>query len=182
VIIKFKLAILGVVLLAVAGCASASRPGTVVMPSPSPGDTEGQIMSVTGADFTICGVVPATQGLVTTGEKVAPGTYDVTICGNISKAQVALNTRFRGKCKLSPYQPDDGGPHTAQSLVMQWWIMHLKNPDFQVTETEIKSNGTIDVGVAGSLNAAKKTLNQEFPGWTEVHAESPAVDLIGKMP
>src|SRR6185312_17392264 len=121
------------------------------MPLPSPGDTEGQIMSVTGSGFTVCGVVPAAAGLVATGEDAPSSTYDVTVCGSVSKARTAIAARFPGTCSLSAYRPDDGGPHTAQALVMQWWIMRLKGSDYQVTETEIRSNQTIDVGVTGSL-------------------------------
>jgi hypothetical protein len=179
--VKTKIVVVVVALLAVAGCASATRPGKFAMPTPSAGDTEGQIMSVTGAAFTICGVDPAADEIVDAGHTVRPGTYAVTVCGNMTEARAALTNRFPGKCTLLAYEPDDGGPHTPQSLVMQWWIMRMKGPNYQVTETEILPNSTIDVGVAGDLKAAQTALNQQFPGWTKVHSQGASTYLVGHL-
>ena len=179
--VKTKIIVVVIALLAVAGCASADRPGKFAMPTPSTRDTEGQIMSVTGAGFTICGVVPAADEIVNVGEPVRPGTYAVTVCGSMAKARAALTNRFLGKCTLLAYKPDDGGPHTPQSLVMQWWIMRMRGPNYQVTETEILPNSTIDVGVAGDLKAAKAALNHQFPGWTKVHSQPAITDQVGHL-
>jgi hypothetical protein len=167
VTVKLKTGFLVVALLILGGCASAAHRGAVAMPKPSPGDTAGRIMTVTGAGFTICGVADD-------GEHH----FDVTVCGSVSDAQAALDTRFPGMCTLESYQPDDGGPHTAQELVMQWWINRIKGHGFVITTTQIMDDGTIDVGVDGDLKAAKAALDGAFPGWTRVHAQPESVPLV----
>jgi len=167
VTIKLKTGLLAVALLILGGCASATHRGAVAMPTPSAGDTEGQIMAVTGAGFMICGV-----------DDDGEHHYDVTVCGNVSEAQTALDARFAGKCTLRAYQPDDGGPHTAQDLVMQWWINRITGHGFAITMTQIMDDGTIDVGVDGDLKAARAALERAFPGWTHVHAHPASVQLV----
>jgi hypothetical protein len=154
-----------VALLMLGGCGSTPDGSAVAMPKPSPGDVQGQIMSVTGAGFTICSVSDDIQ-------PSKPPQYDVIVCGSVSKARAALETRFPGECLLSAYQPGDGGSHTPQELVMQWWIDRITGPGFVVTSTEINDDGTIDVGVDGDLKVAKAVLDRQFPGRTEVHAQA----------
>ena len=48
------------------------------MPTPSPGETAGQIMAVTDAGFTIYGI-----------SDDGPDRYDVTVCGSVARARGA---------------------------------------------------------------------------------------------
>lgn len=154
-----------VALFILGGCASSLEGSAVAMPKPSPGDVQGQIMSVTGAGFTICDVSEDIQ-------PNKPLQYEVIVCGSVSKARAALDSRFPGECVLHAYQPGDGGSHTPQELVMQWWIDRTTGPGFVVTSTEITDDGTIDVGVDGDLKVAKAALDRQYPGRTEVHAQA----------
>lgn len=176
---RFGAAGLLVVAFILGGCASFGS-GTIAMPTPSPGDTDEEIMSVTGAGFTICGVssdadfdLPATGG---------SDRYDVVVCGDMAKAGAALQARYPDLAAVSdlrPYQPDDGGRHSPQALVMQFWIMRTTGPGFKVTESEILSDDMIDVGVDGNLKAAQAALDKEFPGHVKVHSQAPGVELVG---
>lgn len=145
-------------LLVISGCAARLDASGVTMPTPSPGDIEGQIMSVTGAGFTICGVGGGDA-------------YQVEVCGDSVKAQAALSDQLPGVCgcTFTAYSPDDGGSHTPKQLVMQFWVDRTTGSGFQVTSSQILGNGKIDVGVDGDLNAAEAVLNREFPGFIEVH-------------
>ena len=160
-----------VALAMLGGCAATSHRGAIAMPAPLPGDIEGQIMSVTGPGFTICAVNADTPD--------HSDQYDVTICGSVSKAQAALPSRFAGKCTLRAYQAGDGGSHTPQQLVVQWWAYRTTGPAFLVASTRITDDGMIDVGIDGDLKAAKDVLDRQFPGWTKVHAEAAAGNLLG---
>jgi hypothetical protein len=164
---KLQAGILAAAVLLLGGCGSGPPGGTVAMPVPSPGDTEGQIMSVTGPGFTTCDV-----------NDDGPDHYDVTICGSVATAQTVLDARFPGKCTVSAYQPDDGGPHTPQQQVMQWWINRITGPGFVITSTQIMANGKIDVGVDGDLKAAETALDRTFPGWTDVHSQAEGTLLM----
>jgi hypothetical protein len=166
---QVKISILAAALLILGGCASISRSDAIGMPTPSSGDTEGQIMSVTGAGFTICDV-----------NHDGPQHYDVTVCGSVRNARAALEPRFSGRYTLQAYQPDDGGPHTAKEMVMQWWINRITGSGFVITSTQIMDDGTIDVGVDGDLKAAKAALDREFPGWTRAHTQPASVPLVFK--
>ncbi len=168
---KLKVCLFAVALAILAGCASMSHHGAIAMPAPLPDDIEGQIMSVTGPGFTICAVNADTPD--------HSDQYDVTVCGNVSKAQAALPSRFAKKCTLRAYQAGDGGTHTPQQLVIQWWANRTTGPAFVVVSTRITDDGTIDVGIDGDLKAAKDVLDRQFPGWTKVHAEVPAGNLPG---
>ncbi|WP_330331007.1 hypothetical protein OHS33_15595 [Streptomyces sp. NBC_00536] len=150
----------------VSGCGTGHGGSPLVMPTPSPGDTEGQIMSVTGEGFTICGIGPR-----------KPGLYDVTVCGDVTKAHAVLDSRFPGKTVPVAYSPDDGGVHTPQELVLQYWVNHTKGDGFMVSSTRITGDGKIEVGIDGDLNKARTILDRQFPGRTGVHAEQAAHEL-----
>jgi hypothetical protein len=120
-------------------------------------------MSTTGDGFTICGVTDT-----------GPSRYRVEVCGDLAKARSALEARFPGDTTAVPYQPGDGGGHSAQQLVAQFWIDRVGGDGFKVTSTRITGSGTIDVGVDGDLAKARAALDHQFPGWTTVHAEQGA--------
>src|SRR5215218_4264606 len=145
--IKLMAGALTIALLVLAGCGSKSDRSDISPPVPAAGDVEGQIMSVTGADFTICG---ASQ----TSQVDQPIRYDVTVCGDVTKARSALEDRFPGKCVVHANQAGDGGRHTPEELVVQWWVSRAAGTGWKVTFTEITEDGHIDVGVDGDLNAA----------------------------
>jgi hypothetical protein len=104
---KLKVGMLALALLVLGGCAAKLDSSGIVMPTPSPGDIKGQIMSVTGDGFTICGVSDGNG---------PPLPISVEVCGSVEKAQAALNAHLPGVCGCSfePYSPDDGGAHTPQ--------------------------------------------------------------------
>lgn len=143
--------------LLLAGCASAHGGAPLVMPAPSPGDTEGQIMSVTGEGFTICGI-----------SQRQPGLFDVIVCGDVGKARAVLDARFPGRTVPVAYHAGDGGPHAPAELVTQFWVGRTTGG---VTSTRITANGMIDVGVDGDLAKARAVLDQRFPGWTVVRGQ-----------
>jgi hypothetical protein len=151
-------------LLAVAGCGTGH--GDRPFAAPSPTDTEERIMSTTGDGFTICGVADT-----------GPSTYRVVVCGDLAKARSVLDARFPGNTTAVAYQAGDGGGHTAQQLVAQFWIDRASGDGFKVTSTRITGSGTIEVGIDGDLGKARSALDRQFPGWTSVHAEqgSPAL-------
>lgn len=150
------------VLLAMVLAACGTDHGVSPISPPPPTDTEGQIMSVTGEGFTPCGI---------TSTYTPARHYRVQICGNLAKAQAALESRFPGLTDVQPYQPGDGGAHTPQQLVTQYWVNRTTGAGFTVTSTRITSNGTIAVGIDGDLGKARSVLDKQFPGWTTVHAE-----------
>ena len=156
--------VLAAVLLA--GCGSARGASSLVMPTPSPGDTEGQIMSVTGEGFTICGVGERTVGL-----------FDVTVCGDLAKARAVLDVRFPGRTVPVAYRAGDGGGHTPQELVVQYWANRTTGAGFMVSSTRITGDGTIEVGIDGDLAKARTVLDRQFPGWTGVHEEKASAAL-----
>jgi hypothetical protein len=164
--VKIRTAMLVVAALILGGCASAPGGSEIAMPMPSPGDTEGQIMAVTGAGFTICGI-----------SDDGPDRYDVTVCGSVARVRAVLDGRFPGRTVLHAYQPGDGGSHTPQDLVMQFWVDRATGPGFVVSSSRITDNGKIDVGVDGDLDAARAVLNREFPGRIEVHAQPVSAPL-----
>ena len=163
-IAKLMSAALATALLMLGGCASGPR-ADIAMPVPAAGDVEGQIMSVVGTDFTICGV----SGMSEAGQSAR---YVVTVCGNPDPARSTLEARFPGQCTVVGYQPGDGGGHTPKQLVVQWWINHAAGPGWKVTSTEITDDGLISVGVDGDLIAATAALDRDFPGWTRVHSQA----------
>lgn len=150
--------VLAVLLLA--GCGSARGASSLVMPQPSPGDTEGQIMSVTGEGFTICGI-----------SKSTPGHFNVTVCGDLAKARAVLDARFPGQAVPAAYRPDDGGDHSPQSLVAQYWVNRTTGDGFKVSTTRITGDGKIEVGIDGDLDKARAVLDRELPGLTSLHEE-----------
>lgn len=161
-----------VVALLLGGCASAYGGSPIAMPSPSPGDTEGQIMSVTGNGFTLCSIADLTTYGVTR--------YDVAVCGSVTKARSALDIQLPQFAKitdLQAYKPGDGGSRSPQSLVMQFWIDRTTGAGFEVTGSQILDDGTIDVGISGDLKAALTVLDREFPGRIKVHAQADGVAL-----
>ncbi len=167
--ITSRIAITVAVALLLAGCGSrhAGSPQALPrLPTPAAGDTAGQIMSVTGQGFIVCGV----------GQS-APIPYTVTVCGDLAKARAVLDARFPGQTAEVAYAPDDGGPHTPQQLVVQYWIMRTTGAGFTITESQITDSGIIDVGVDGELDKARAVLDRRFPGWTRVHAESAGIPL-----
>ncbi|MFE0459672.1 hypothetical protein ACFW1A_10465 [Kitasatospora sp. NPDC058965] len=117
-------------------------------------------MSTVGDGFTVCGVTDT-----------GPNRFRVTVCGDLARARTALDARFPGETTAVPYQPGDGGSHTAQQLVAQFWIDRAGGDGFKVTSSRITGSGTIDVGVDGDLAKARSALEHQFPGWTTVHAE-----------
>lgn len=157
--------VLAAVLLS--GCGTGHGGSPLALPTPSPGDTEGKIMSVTGEGFTICGVSPS-----------KPGQYDVTVCGDLARARAVLDARFPGQTVPVAYSPDDGGEHTPQELVLQYWVNHTKGDGFIVSSTRITEDGKIAVGIDGDLNKARAILDRQFPGRTGVHEEQAAHDLV----
>jgi hypothetical protein len=135
------------------------------MPTPAPGDIPGQIMSVTGAGFTICYVS-------------RDDTYLVEVCGDLAKARAAVTAQLPGICGCTFVRNiRDGDPHEPAQLVMQFWVDRTTGPGFTVTSSQIMDNGTIDVGVSGDLRAAKAALNKEFPGFITVHHQEAGVPL-----
>jgi hypothetical protein len=166
---KLMFAALAAALLMLGGCAAGPR-ANIAMPVPASGDVEGQIMSVTGTDFTICGV----SGMSEVGQTAR---YVVTVCGNLDPARLALDAQFPGQCIVVGYQPGDGGGHTPKQLVVQWWINRAAGPGWKVTSTEITDNGLISVGIDGDLTAATAALERDFPGWTRVHSQAGSQNL-----
>ena len=165
---KTRAATLVTAALLLGGCASASGNSPIAWPTPSPGDTEGQIMSVTGAGFALCSISDLESSDGST-------LYIVNVCGSVAKARAVLEAQYPQLAKvteLHAYQPDDGGRHTSEELVMQFWIGRTTGPGFTVTSSQILGDGTIDVGVDGDLKAAKAVLDREFPGRTKVHAQT----------
>ncbi|MFD9123419.1 hypothetical protein [Kitasatospora sp. NPDC059571] len=146
---------------ALAGCGAVHGDlPPLAPPSPAPGDTEGQIMSVTGEGFTVCGV----------GQR-RPGLFDVTVCGDVAKARAVLDSRFPGQTVPLAYTAGDGGTHTPHELVAQYWVSRTTGDGFTVSSTRITGSGRIDVGIDGSLDKARAVLEHRFPGWTTVHEE-----------
>lgn len=156
-------------LLMLSGCTSGPRTD-IAMPVPASGDIEGQIMSITGAGFTICGVGEASE----VGQSTR---YAVTVCGDADAARSALEAHFPGQCSVVGYQPGDGGGHTPKQLVVQWWVNRAAGPGWKVTSTEISENGIMNVGVEGDLNAATAALDRDFAGWTRVHRQTGSQNL-----
>ena len=174
---KVRTAVLIGVALTLGGCASLSSGSAVVMPTPGRDDIEGQIMSTTGDGFTICDV----------GDASSDGNdyYDVIVCGSVDRARAAITAQHPQLAeitKLRGYQPDDGGPHTPQELVMQFWINRTTGAGFTITSSQIMDDGTIDVGIAGDLKAGTAALDKEFPGRTTVHEQAPGTELVGTLP
>jgi hypothetical protein len=168
---SLKIGLLAGIIVAsmLSGCAVPTG-GPVVTPLPSPGDVEGQIMSVTGAGFIICRVDHESEG----GMDV----YLVDVCGDVSRAKTTLAAKFpREDIEVHAYRPDDGGAHSPQSLVMQFWVDRTTGPGFTVTSSEILDNGMIDVGVDGDQTTAEAVLDKEFPGWIKVHHQDQVKEL-----
>ncbi|MGW4378782.1 hypothetical protein [Kitasatospora sp. NPDC004531] len=139
--------------------------GSPISPPPVT-DTEGRIMSVTGDGFALCGI-----------SRTADDRYRVEVCGDQEKARAAIEQRFPGVAEVHPYRPGEGGAHTPQQLAAQYWVNRTADEGFTVTSTRITADGTIAVGVDGDLDRARAVLEQRFPHWTAVHAEtaSPAL-------
>ncbi len=151
-------AVLAAVLLT--GCGTGHGDSPLALPTPAPGDTEGQIMSVAGEGFTICGV----------GQR-KPGLFNVTVCGDLDKARTVLDTRFPGQTMPITYRSGDGGAHSPKELVVQYWVNRAGGDGFVVSSTRITGDGKIEVGVDGDLEKARAVLSRQFPGWTAVHEE-----------
>lgn len=131
-------------------------------------------MSVTGTGFTLCRIADLESSDGSTS-------YIVDVCGSVAKARAVLDAQYpqlaKVITKLRAYQPDDGGRHTPQEMVMQFWVDRTTGSGFTVTSSQILDDGRIDVGVDGDLTAAKAVLDREFPGRTRVHTQSAAVPL-----
>jgi hypothetical protein len=117
-------------------------------------------MSVTGDGFTICGI----------GQR-KPGLFNVTVCGDLAKARTVLESRFPGQTVPVAYHAGEGGAHTPQELVVQYWVTRTTGGGFTISSTRITGGGKIEVGVDGDLDKARSVLERQFPGWTGVHAE-----------
>lgn len=115
-------------------------------------------MGTKGAGFTVCGV-----------DGGAPP-YSVTVCGDAKAAKAVLEAAFPGQVTVVPYQPDDGGAHAPEDLVLQYWVSHTTGTGFTIVSTRIVGPGRIDVGVSGDVDAARATFDQRFPGKVSVHA------------
>lgn len=174
-----KAGLLVLAVLVLAGCATVAS-GPIAMPTPARGDTEGQIMSVTGAGFTICGASSDADF-----DLPSPSTsnrYDIVVCGSVDKARHALQAAYPdlvASFDLRSYRPDDDGPHSPQDMVMQFWIMHTTGPEFTVVSSQIVGDGMVDVGISGDLKAAQAVLDKEFPAHTKVHSQASGVNLVG---
>ncbi|GAA0274734.1 hypothetical protein GCM10010302_10410 [Streptomyces polychromogenes] len=149
------------------GCGTGHADPRTAVTKPSPGDTQEQIMSVTGEGFTICGVGP-----------VRPGLYDVTVCGDVAKARAVLDSRFPGQTVPVAYSPDEGGAHTPRELVLQYRVQHTRGDGFTVVSTRITENGKVEAGIDGDLDKARAVLDRQFPGRTGVHRERASDDLV----
>jgi hypothetical protein len=157
---RMRAALVAVAFLLLAGCGAAGG-RAIRAPQPAPGDTAGQIMSVTGTGFTICGV-----------SDDGPAHFDVVVCGDLTKARAALqDSGLAQDCTLHAYQPGDGGRHDARALVVQWWVSRATGPGWSVTSTRIVGD-SVDVEVKGDLSAAGAVLNSEFPNWLHLKAQS----------
>ncbi|MFF0298212.1 hypothetical protein ACFYST_32105 [Kitasatospora sp. NPDC004614] len=153
-----------VTLLAMGLAACGTTHGGSPISPPPAADAEGQIMSVTGDGFTLCGISNTATP--------AGRHYRVDVCGDTAKAYAALEQRFPGLTDVHTYQPDEGGKHTPQQLVTRYWVNRTTGDGFTITSTRITSDGTIAVGVDGDLDKARSVLNKQFPNWTTVHAEA----------
>ena len=152
--------------LSLCSCASRLDASAIAMPTPAPGDIPGEIMSVTGAGFTICYVS-------------RDDTYLVEVCGDLANARAAVTAQLPGVCGCTfiVRNTRDGDPHTPAQLVMQFWVDRTTGPGFTVTSSQIMDDGTIDVGISGDLRAADRALNKEFPGFITVHHQEAGVPL-----
>ncbi|MFD7985339.1 hypothetical protein ACFXKJ_09465 [Kitasatospora indigofera] len=155
-----RTAVVALVAVLLAGCGAVGEGSPLALPTPSPGDTEGQIMSVAGEGFTVCGV----------GQR-KPGLFEVTVCGDVEKARVVLDARFPGRTVPVAYRADDGGAHTPRELLVRYWVNRTTGEGFTVSSTRFAAGGRIEVGIAGDLGKARAVLDRRFPGWTTVHEE-----------
>jgi hypothetical protein len=58
-------------------------------------------------------------------------------------------------------------------------IMRMKGPNYQVIETDIHLNSTIEVGVRQAISRPRRpALNKQFPGRTKVHSRPATTDQL----